>query len=227
MKILLLIFLFLTPLMTHAQTQLPDSIMSKMLISLEDEKWGEVIGLFHQFANLDPENAEVFYWVRASDKPALGDTLLVSLADIYYHKGNLDKSLSLYKEYCKGSRSFTVNELLTLAQRLTDIGEVRLTQELYRQVIDLDVNNLNANLFLGNYIYLRAEKERRRLAFNYKRKQKPTHMEYVEYRNKLKDLYNFSFKEAEVYLTRAYAKIKSAEIRRMLTHIEKLKDELG
>ena len=214
MKILLLIFLFLTPLMTQAQSQMPDSIMSKMLISLEDEKWGEVIGLFHQFANLDPENAEVFYWVRASDKPALSDTLLVSLADIYFHKGKLDKSLGLYKEYCKNTSSFSVSELLVLAQRLTDIGEVRLTQELYRQVIAQDPNNLNANLFLGNYIYLRAEKERRRLLFNYERKRKPTHMEYVEYRNKLKDLYTFSYCEAYIYLTKAYAKIKSVEIGR-------------
>ena len=226
MKKILFALFVLSTFVATAQTQVSDSLITKLMIDLENEKWEEVTVCFHKFANENPENAEVFYWVKASDKPALSDTLLLGLAKIYYEKGNQTKSIELCKAYIKKDKEFKVDELLTLAQLLTNLGEVRLTQNLYLSVIEKDPNNLNANLFLGNFLYLRAERERKRIHFAFKQKVKPTRMEYAEYRDKIKALYNSSYVKAQQYLQVAYKKVNSAELKVTLDHIEEIKKEV-
>lgn len=226
MKKILLITALLCPLMIVAQTLNTDSLMNQMMIRLEQEKWEDVISCFQQFAEQNPESAEVFYWVKAYDKTALSDTLILGLAKSYYAKGNHKKALELSKSYYKNSKDLTVHKLLDLAELLTDLGEIRFTQSVYSQVIQLDPNNLNANLFLGNYLYLRAERERKRVCSSYERTNKPTRMQYAEYREKLKELYNASYLEAREYLQKAYQKLASAELKATISHIDEIKKDM-
>lgn len=226
MKKFLLITALLSPFMAMAQTLNTDSLMNQMMIGLEEEKWEDVISCFHRFAEENPESAEVFYWVKAYDKTAISDTLLLGLAKSYYTKGKTNKALELSKTYYKNNKNLTVNKLLDLAELLTNLGEIRLTQNVYNEVIEIDPNNLSANLFLGNYLYLRAERERKRVCFNYKKKKKPTRMQYAEYREKLKELYNASYLDAREYLHRAYQKLTSSELKATISHIDEIKKDM-
>ena len=54
----------------------------------------------------------------------------------------------------------------------------------------LDANNLQANIFLGSYYYLQAEREKKKLEDDYKKITSPTRMQYARYRNGLSDVYS-------------------------------------
>ena len=51
-------------------------------------------------------------------------------------------------------------------------------------------------------------------------------MEYAEYRDKIKALYNSSYVKAQQYLQTAYKKINSVELKLTLDHIEEIKNEV-
>lgn len=223
MKKILFILLSVTFFPSFACAQQIDSVVSKLLISLEEEKWDDVVDLFHQFADEDVENAEVFYWVKAANNEEISSKLLLDLAQIYYKEGQFDKSLFMYREYCDKTEC-SANDLLDIAQVIIDLGDVHLTEQIYEKIATLDPENLNANIFLGNYAYLRAERERKRIEYEFKRIKKPTRMEYAQYRQKLKDLYLFSYTHAQSHLKTAYRKLKSEEIKNTLDHIDVIKD---
>lgn len=50
---------------------------------------------------------------------------------------------------------------------------------MYEKVLQLDADNLAANIFLGNYYYLMAEKEKKRLDTDFKKLASPTKMQYA------------------------------------------------
>ncbi|WP_287826851.1 hypothetical protein [Bacteroides sp.] len=224
MKKILLALFSVTLLSFSVKAQFVDSLVSNLMINLEEEKWDKVVELFHQFAEQDPENAEVFYWVKGADKKLIADSLSYTLAEVYHKRGELDKSLSFYKLYISKANC-SVEELLVLAQVIIDLCDVRLTQQIYERVIELDPKNVTANIFLGNYIYLRAERERKRLDYQFKKIKKPTRMEYARYRQQLKDLYLFSYVHAKTHLEEAYKSLKSVEVEKTLSHIDDIRKE--
>lgn len=226
MKKFLLIIALVSPILVGAQTLNTDSLMNEMMVGLDHEKWDDVIACFRQFSEVNPESAEVFYWVKAYDKTALSDTLLLGLAKSYYEKGNYSKALELSRTFYKNSKNPSVNKLLELADLLTNLGDIRFTQNVYSQVIIIDPNNLSANLFLGNYLYLRAERERKRVCSIYEQKNKPTRMQYAEYREKLKELYTASYMQAREHLQRAYRKLSSSELKATISHIDEIKKDI-
>ena len=63
----------------------------------------------------------------------------------------------------------------------------------YEKVLMLDSDNLQANIFLGNYFYLQAEKERKKLDDDFKKITSPTRMQYARYRNGLSDVHTNSY----------------------------------
>lgn len=57
--------------------------------------------------------------------------------------------------------------------------------ETYRKVLSLDADNLAANIFIGNYLYLKAEREKKQLEADYKKISAPTREQYARYRDGL------------------------------------------
>ena len=222
--VLLLSIMLYSPIVC---AQLVDPFVAELLVNLENEKWEKFVEQFHEFAAQDADNAEVLYWVKIADKKKfeVEPQVLHVLAETYLEKGRLNKSLSMFKEYYQKS-DLNVGELVDLAQVSIDLGDVNFTQQIYEQVLALDPSNFSANNFLGNYLYLRAERERKRLDYEYKRVVKPTRMEYAKYRNKLKDLYFYSYQSAEKYLEQAYQQVKSDEIKNTLEHIHQIEKDV-
>lgn len=75
----------------------------------------------------------------------------------------------------------------------------------------LDANNLQANIFLGSYYYLQAEREKKKLEDDYKKITSPTRMQYARYRNGLSDVYSNVYSKAKDYLQRVLQLFPSTE----------------
>lgn len=76
-------------------------------------------------------------------------------------------------------------------------GEAKDAMKLYEKVLALDADNLQANIFLGNYYYLQAEQKKKTLEDNYKKIVAPTRMQYAGYRNGLSDIYSNGYSKAK------------------------------
>lgn len=80
-----------------------------------------------------------------------------------------------------------VSGLVACAEMQMMRGETKDALKLYEKVLTLDADNLQANIFLGNYYYLQAEQKKKTLEENYKKIVSPTRMQYAHYRNGLSD----------------------------------------
>ncbi len=96
----------------------------------------------------------------------------------------------------------------------------------YEKVLILDANNLQANIFLGNYFYLQAEREKKKLEDDYKKITSPTRMQYARYRNGLSDVYSNGYSKAKDYLQRVLQLFPSTEAGNTLEKIKKLEIEI-
>ncbi len=225
MKRISTILLALSFALAPVFAQVPESLVSSLIISLENKEWDNVCLLFEEFSAKDPENAEVFYWVKAANIKEVSNKLLLALATNYYKQSETQKALELYRQFCD-KKDCTAQELLSIAGNLIDLGDVRLTQKLYSRVVDLQPDNFEANVFLGNYMYLRAERERKRLESEYAKIAKPTRMEYARYRASLDELFVILYDKSRAHLEVAAKQIKSEEINKTLEHIKSLEKSL-
>lgn len=53
-------------------------------------------------------------------------------------------------------------------------GQEKDALRMYENILKLDADNLAANIFLGNYYYLMAEQEKKKLESDYKKLSSPT-----------------------------------------------------
>lgn len=204
--------------------QVNDSVVANLLILYEQEKWDDVQKQFKEFSIADPYNAEVFYWLRAVDNDELRPALLQDLAKSYLARDNQSKAIAIYRELVLKSK-LSVNLLLEIANTVINIGDVRLTQLIYEMVLSLDMNNLQANMFMGSFIFLRGEKELSRLNYNYKAEKKMTRMQYAEYRKEYANIFDLYYAKSREYLERVNKRKRSKEITKSLDYIAQLELE--
>ena len=105
-------------------------------------------------------------------------------------------------------------------------GKEKDAVKTYEKVLILDANNLQANIFLGNYFYLQAEREKKKLEDDYKKITSPTRMQYARYRNGLSDVYSNGYSKAKDYLQRVLQLFPSTEAGNTLEKIKKLEIEI-
>ena len=68
-------------------------------------------------------------------------------------------------------------------------GQEKDALRMYEKILQLEADNLAANIFLGNYYYLTAEQEKKKLEMDYKKLSSPTKMQYARYRDGLSKLF--------------------------------------
>ena len=94
--------------------------------------------------------------------------LVRELAAYYKDKRNYDKAYLFYKEWLQYNPE-DVPGLVACAEMQMMRGETKDALKLYEKVLTLDADNLQANIFLGNYYYLQAEQKKKTLEENYKK----------------------------------------------------------
>lgn len=198
-----------------------DSIVSRILVECENKNWNNVLELFEPFAQEDPYNAEVFYWLRASKNEAIRYKVLYLLAKSYHLRNNTEKTVLMYKELVLNTNP-PISVLLEAADIVINLGDIKVSQLIYLKILEKDPLNFPANLFLGNFIFLRAEREKTRLEYQYKMKKKPTRMEYAAYRKQCIELFELYYKEARRYLKIALSQKSSVELKNTLREIDEL-----
>ena len=97
--------------------------------------------------------------------------------------------------------------------------------DIYRNILRLDNDNLQANIFLGNYYFLQGERERDRLHKSYFHIKTPTRMQYARYRNRLSNIFRNTYSKARDCLRKAARQMPSDGTQHTLDLIEQIRKE--
>lgn len=225
MKTLTLLFsLFLVcPLSLWAQSA--NELLQKTSAAISSGQDDYAISLFRQAADAGAEQTEMFYWTSVDKNSAVAPRLAYELATHYKDKRNYDKAYLFYKEFLQHHPD-DVAALVSCAKMELMRGKEKDAVKTYEKVLMLDADNLQANIFLGNYFYLQAEKDKKKLEDDYKKITSPTRMQYARYRNGLSDLFTNNYSKAKTYLQRVLQLFPSTEAGKTLERIKKVETEM-
>lgn len=126
------------------------------------------VSLFRQSADAGVDQAEMFYWANVDKNTVVASRLANELAAHYKEMRNYDKAYLFYKEFLQRHPE-DVPALVSCAEMEMMRGKEKDALKTYEKVLMLDGDNLQANIFLGNYFYLQAEKERKKLDDDFKK----------------------------------------------------------
>ena len=100
----------------------------------------------------------------------------------------------------------------------------------YKELLQKAPNNVDclaANIFLGNYYYLTAEQEKKKLETDYKKLSSPTKMQYSRYRDGLSKLFTTRYEKARNSLQKVILRFTSTEDQKTLDKILRIEKEVN
>ena len=215
--------LFSLPLMLNAQSV--DEMLQKVSAAIETGQNGQAVSYFRQTISLNMDRTEMYYWTSVDKNSEISVNLANELAIAYKKKRNYDKAYLFYKELLQKAPN-NVDYLEPCAEMQVYRGQEKDALRMYEKILQLDADNLAANIFLGNYYYLMAEREKKQLETDYKKISSPTKMQYARYRNGLSDVYSNGYAKAKDYLQRVLQLFPSTEAGNTLEKIKKLEVEI-
>lgn len=225
MKTLALLFslFIICPLSLWSQSA--NDLLPKLSEALSEGKDSYAVSLFRQSANANMEQTEMFYWTNVDKNSAVAPKLANEMATLYKKKRNYDKAYLFYREYLQRYPE-EVSALVACAEVEMMRGNETDAVKTYEKVLMLDADNLQANIYLGNYYYLQAENVKKKLEEDFKKISSPTRMQYARYRNGLSDVFTGSYSKAKMYLQRVLQLFPSTEAGKTLEKIKKVELEL-
>ena len=226
MRTLTLLFSLIVtfPFVLSAQTA--GELLQKVSAALSEGQDDYVVSLFRQAIAAGADQTEMYYWTQIEKNSAVAPRLVNELATYYKRKRNYDKAYLFYKEWLQYYPE-DVPGLVACAEMQMMRGEAKDALKLYETVLALDADNLQANIFLGNYYYLQAERKKKTLEDNYKKIVSPTRMQYASYRNGLSDVFANGYDKAKNYLQKVLQLFPSTEAGKTLERIKILEKEMN
>lgn len=220
--VLLLVWIF-TPFCLPVHGSGNAEILSQVSIAIDNMQWRLVESLYIEALKENSSSAEHFFWTKVPGKGAECVVMGWVLGD--HHKKN--------KEYEKAHLFFT--EVLKLMPDDLDAicanAEIAVFRErpeealeLYRGVLEKHPDHLAANIFTGNYHFLKAEKKRVVIEREFKQLKSPTRMEYAHYRQNMDMLLNEEYAKAKHHLEKVVANFSSLEAKRTLEKIRVIEE---
>lgn len=220
---LLLSFIISFPLMGVEQPA--DDLLKKVSVALSDGQDDYAVSLFRQSASINADETEMFYLTRVEKNSDVAPRLANELALYYKSQRSYDKAYLFYRELLQYN-NHNVAALIGCAEMEMMRGKAKNALEMYEKVLLLDADNLQANIFLGNYFYMMAERDKKRLDDDYKKIVSPTRMQYARYKNSLSEVYSNVYSKAKDYLQRVMQQFPSTEAGVTLGKIEMLELEM-
>lgn len=201
-------------------------VLQKVAAAIEGGRQEEAVSLFRQAVATHTDKAEMFYWTDVDKSTAVSTVLANELASYYKRVRNYDKAYLFYKELLHTSPD-NVGYLVSCAE--TEMGRGREADALktYEKVLTLDPDNLSANIFIGNYLYLKAEQEKQKIENEYKKITAPTRMQYARYRDRLSQVMTTGYDKAKEYLQRVVSRFPSTEAKKTLDKIRLIEKEVN
>lgn len=225
MKNLALLFTLFLMCSLSASGQSASGLLSKVSEALSGGKDDYAVSLFRQAADADEDKAEMFYWTHVDKSSAVAPRLADVLAVHYKEARSYDKAYLFYREFLQRHPE-DVPALVSCAEMELMRGKEKDALKTYEKVLTLDADNLQANIFLGNYYYLQAEKDKKQLEDDFKKIASPTKMQYARYRNSLSDVLTNSYGKAKTYLQRVLQVFPSTEAGNTLEKIKEMEAEM-
>lgn len=221
---LLFTFLLSFPFLLSAQTG--EEALLKVSSALSDKQWSQAVGFFRQAVNANVDKAEMFYWAGIDKSSDVAPKMANELASYYKKMRNYDKAYLFYKELLQKSPN-DVNYLASCAEMEVFRGKESEALQTYEKVLALDADNLSANIFVGNYYYLKAEQEKQKMENDYKKITAPTRMQYARYREGLGRILTTGYIKARGYLEKVISQFPSTEARKTLDKIKVIEKEVN
>ena len=194
--------LFSLPLMLNAQSV--DEMLQKVSAAIEAGQQGQAMSYFRQTISLNIDRTEMYYWTNIDKSSEIS----VKLAKAYL----------FYKELLQKAPN-NVAYLESCAEMQVCRGQEKDALRMYETILQLDADNLAANIFLGNYYYLMAEQEKKKLETDYKKISSPTKMQYARYRDGLSKLFATGYEKARNSLQKVVLRFPSTEAQKTLDKI--------
>lgn len=221
---ILLFSLFSLPMMLHAQTA--DEMLNKVSAAMGAGQQGQAVSYFRQAIVLNIDRTEMFYWTDVDKNSELCIKLANELALAYKKKRNYEKAYLFNKELLQKSPN-NVDYLEACADVQVYRGQEKDALSLYEKILQLDADNLAANIFLGNYFYLMAEQEKSKLDSDYNKISSPTKMQYAHYRDGLSRLFATGYVKARTSLQKVIRRFPSTEAKKTLDKILSIEKEVN
>ena len=220
----LFLSLFSLPLMLNAQSV--DEMLQKVSGAIEAGQTGQAVSYFRQTIGLNIDRTEMYYWTSVDKNSEISVKLAYELAIAYKKKRNYDKAYLFFKELLQKDAD-NVGYLEACAEMQVYRGQEKDAQRMYEKILQLDADNLAANIFLGNYYYLMAERERKQLDTDYKKISSPTKMQYARYRDGLSKVFATGYQKARSSLQKVIHRFPSTEAQKTLDKIMKVEKEVN
>lgn len=217
MRAFVLFIVMLLPAAAWPQTE--GSLLSKLALAVENKLYEQAEGLLRQVVTVDIESAEQFYWIHLGRQHAMAPKLANELA-LYFEKNyDYNKASVFYKE-CVQFSPENIDGLLALARVNVLRGKEDEAFQTYEQVLSLEPNSLDANIYAANYFYLQAKLEKQAVERDYKRIQSPTRMQYAHYRNELYRVFEDKYVKARTHFENVLRQFSSVGAKKALAEIK-------
>lgn len=221
---LLLVSLLSFPLMLNAQAA--GEMLQKVSAAIEAGQQGPAVSYFRQAIRSDIDRSEMYYWTSVDKNSDVCSKLANELAAAFKKNRNFDKAYLFYKELLQKNPE-NVDYMEACAEMQVYRGQEKDALRAYENLLQLDADNLAANIFLGNYYYLMAEREKDKLVSDFKKISSPTKMQYARYRDGLSKLFATGYEKARVSLLKVVQRFPSTEAKKTLDKILSIEKEVN
>jgi lipopolysaccharide biosynthesis regulator YciM len=215
--------LILLPLYLDAQTA--TVLLQKVSGLLSEKKWDAATDLFQQAVGKDVTRAEIYFRAEVDKQSPAAISFAERLAVYYKNTREYTRAYNFYKMLL-ASEPDDATYLSGCAESAFGKGNEEEAVMLYDKVINLNSNNLRANIFLGSYFFMKAEGERRTINNIFKKIANPTTMQKAHYKDELKSLYTSLYHKSKNYLDTVTKTFHSAEAKKMLVTIAERQAEM-
>jgi|WetSurMetagenome_2_1015567.scaffolds.fasta_scaffold66794_2 tetratricopeptide (TPR) repeat protein len=224
MKKFSLIILLLIGILCPASGQNAESLLGQVTQALSLSHWQEAGNLFCLAVDADVFRSECYLKESVTaDNPAR-PFMLLYLGDYFRRNRNYDAADIYYKDLV--ALKPDISNLSRLAEMELQLGHEVEALNAYQIIADKDEKNLSANIFLGNYYFCRAEKNRAELERNYKKIVNPSRMQTADYHNNQQQVFNVDYKRSRLYLQRVLKLFPSTEVGKTLKKIKEIESSL-
>ena len=223
------IFILLSVLLSLPVTltsQPATNLLSKVTLAVGENLSEQTLAMFRQTINDDAPNAEVFYWVYLDKQHTIAPKMAYELATYYKNSYDYDKAHAFFKEWARFYPD-NVNAILAIAEVELLGGKEREALTTYERVLELDPDNLDANIYIGNFYYLKGALEKQKAESDYKRIKSPTRMQYAHYKNELNRVLAEEYAKARSHFENVLTRFSSVGARKALEEIKQMEKAIA
>lgn len=228
MRTLTVAFAFLLILLPSALSAQSDEgvFLTGVSQAINEQQWDKANDLFRKAIKTNAGKAEDFYWINVRPDCQARKSLAMDLGLYYKGVRNYEKASSYYQELVRIAPG-NIDYLSQYAAIEVQRGNQQTALDLYQKVLALDENHLAANIFIGNYWYLKAEQEKKSIESDYKKIPSPTKMQYARYKDGLNRVLLTGYGKARVCLQKVISQFPSTEARKTLDKIQMIEKEVN